>query len=55
MTNLVDHLKAQSLSEKGIALLDVSHDYGKLVSAISLWTVATIFRDCCNGDWFTSV
>ena len=31
MTDLVDHLKAQSLSEKGIALSDVSHDYGKLV------------------------
>jgi len=27
MTDLVDHLKAQSLSEKGIALSDVSHDY----------------------------
>jgi hypothetical protein len=55
MTDLVDHFKVQSLSEKGIALSDVSHDYGKLVLAISLWTVATIFRDCCNGDWLTSV
>jgi hypothetical protein len=27
MTDLVDHFKAQSLSEKGIALSDVSHDY----------------------------
>jgi hypothetical protein len=27
MTDLVDHFKVQSLSEKGIALSDVSHDY----------------------------
>nr|WP_228036275.1 hypothetical protein [Microcystis sp. LEGE 00066] len=27
MTDLVDHFKAQSLSEKGVALSDVSHDY----------------------------
>ncbi|MFM7711541.1 MAG: hypothetical protein ACKO7A_01975, partial [Microcystis sp.] len=54
MTDLVDHFKVQSLSEKGIALSDVSHDYGKLVLAISSWTVATIFRDCCSADWLTA-
>jgi hypothetical protein len=27
MTDLVDHFKAQLLSEKGIALSDVSHNY----------------------------
>ena len=31
MTDLVDHFKVQSLSEKGVALSDVSHDYWKLV------------------------
>jgi len=29
MTDLVDHLKAQPLSEKEAALSDVSHDYWK--------------------------
>jgi len=27
MRDLVDHFKAQLLSEKGISLSDVSHDY----------------------------
>jgi len=32
MTDLVDYSKVQFLSESGIALSDVNHDYWKLVS-----------------------